>query len=67
METLFRDLRIGVRVLWKQKTLSLAAIATLGICIAATTAIFCIVNAIVRPILNARRKKRYGSVREISH
>ena len=51
MDTFFRDLRIGIRVLWKQKTLSLAAIATLGICIAATTAIFCIVNAIVlRPL-----------------
>ncbi len=51
MATLLRDLRFGVRSLWRQKTLSLAAIATLGVCIAAATTIFSIVNAVVlRPL-----------------
>jgi predicted permease len=51
MTTFLRDLRFGVRSLWRQKTLSLAAIATLGICIAAATTIFSIVNAVVlRPL-----------------
>jgi predicted permease len=51
MTTLLRDLLFGVRSLWRQKTLSLAAIATLGVCIAASTTIFSIVNAIVlRPL-----------------
>ncbi len=51
MTTLLHDLRFGVRSLWRQKTLSLAAIATLGICIAAATTIFSIVNAVVlRPL-----------------
>jgi len=37
--------------LWRQKTLALAAIATLGVCIAAATTIFSIVNAVVlRPL-----------------
>ena len=51
MTTFLHDLRFGVRSLWRQKTLSLAAIATLGICIAAATTIFSIVNAVVlRPL-----------------
>ncbi len=51
MTTLFHDLRFGIRSLWRQKTLSLAAIATLGVCIAAATTIFSIVNAVVlRPL-----------------
>ncbi len=51
MTTLLHDLRFGVRSLWRQKTLSLAAIATLGVCIAAATTIFSIVNAVVlRPL-----------------
>ncbi len=51
MTTLLHDLRFGIRSLWRQKTLSLAAIATLGVCIAAATTIFSIVNAVVlRPL-----------------
>jgi len=51
MTNFLHDLRFGVRLLWRQKTLSLAAIATLGVCIAAATAIFSIVNAVVlRPL-----------------
>jgi len=51
MTTFLRDLRFGVRSLWRQKTLSLAAMTTLGVCIAAATTIFSIVNAVVlRPL-----------------
>ncbi len=51
MDTFFQDLRFSARLLWKRKSLSLAAVVTLGLCIAATTAIFSIVNAIVlRPL-----------------
>jgi predicted permease len=48
---LLHDLRFGVRALGRQKTLSLAAIATLAVCIGAATTIFSIVNAVVlRPL-----------------
>jgi predicted permease len=51
MDTLLQDLRFSARLLWKRKTLSLAAVVTLGVCIAATIATFCIVNAVVlRPL-----------------
>ncbi len=51
MTSFLHDLRFGVRSLWRQKTLSLAAIATLGVCVAAATTIFSIVNAVVlRPL-----------------
>jgi predicted permease len=51
MTAFLHDLRFGVRSLWRHKTLTLAAVATLGVCIAAATAVFSIINAVVlRPL-----------------
>lgn len=51
MSTVTNDLRFGLRLLWKQRPLTLAAIATLGVYVAAATVIFSIVNAVLlRPL-----------------
>ncbi|MFB3855290.1 MAG: ABC transporter permease [Vicinamibacterales bacterium] len=51
MDDLLQDLRFGLRVLWRQKTLSLTAVLTLAVCVGANVAIFCVVNGVVlRPL-----------------
>lgn len=51
MHDLLQDTRFGLRLLWKQKTLSLTAALTLAVCIAANVAIFSVVNgALLRPL-----------------
>jgi hypothetical protein len=47
MESLLQDLKFGVRLLWKDKGFASTAIATLAICIAANTAIFSVIHAVV--------------------
>jgi predicted permease len=47
MGTLFADLRFGLRLLWRSPSFSLLAIASLGLGIGATTAIFSVIHALV--------------------
>lgn len=42
-----QDLKFALKLLWKQKAFSLAALLTLALCIGANTAIFTVLNAVV--------------------
>src|SRR5215467_2234686 len=44
---MFQDLTFGLKLLWKQKAFSLAALLTLALCIGANTAVFTILSAVV--------------------
>lgn len=51
MENLFRDAKLALKLLWKDRGFALTAIATLAVCIGANTAIFTIVNSVLlRPL-----------------
>ncbi len=51
METLIRDLKLGVKLLWKDRGFAATALLTLAVCIGANTAIFTIVNSVLlRPL-----------------
>jgi predicted permease len=46
-----RDVRVGLRLLWKDKAFSLTAALTLALCIGANTALFSVVhNVLLRPL-----------------
>src|SRR5262245_10266506 len=47
MERLLQDLRFAARTLWKDRSFSLTAIATLALCLAANVAIFAIVDGVL--------------------
>jgi len=47
MESLFRDLRYGARLLWKDKGFTLTALATLALSIGANAAVFTVVNSVL--------------------
>src|SRR5262245_31392460 len=44
---MLQDIRFGLKLLWKQKAFSLAALLTLALCIGANTAAFTILHAVV--------------------
>lgn len=48
---MWNDLRVGVRLLWKDKAFTLTAALTLALCIGANTALFSVVhNVLLRPL-----------------
>lgn len=44
---MFQDLLFGLKLLWKQKAFSVAALTTLALCIGANTAMFTVLDAVV--------------------
>ena len=47
MDVLINDLKLGLRLLWKNKGFTATAIATLAVCIGVNTAIFSVVHSVV--------------------
>ena len=47
METLLRDLRFGLKLLWKEKAFSATVLLTLGVCIGANSTIFSVINTVL--------------------
>ncbi|MBO0862738.1 MAG: hypothetical protein J2P21_30415, partial [Chloracidobacterium sp.] len=45
LETFWRDLRYGARMLWKTPVFTSIAVITLALCIGANTAVFSVINA----------------------
>ena len=64
IETLFQDLRYGMRMLLKQKGFTAVAMLTLGLGIGANTAIFSVVNAVLIRSLPFRNPDRIVMVWE---
>ena len=51
MDTLRHDLRLALRLLWKDRGFAVTALLTLAICIGANTAIFTVVRSVLlRPL-----------------
>src|SRR5262245_4385528 len=44
---MLQDIKFGLKLLWKHKTFSLAALLTLALCIGANTAVFTLLNTVV--------------------
>ena len=44
---MLQDIRFGLKLLWKERAFSLAALLTLALCIGANTAIFTVLNTVV--------------------
>jgi predicted permease len=47
MDSVYDDCRLAVRLLWKDRTFSLAAVLTLSLCIAANVALFAVVDHVL--------------------
>jgi predicted permease len=47
VESLLRDIRFGLKLLWKEKTFSATVLLTLAVCIGANVAIFSVIHAVL--------------------
>jgi predicted permease len=47
MEQFIQDLRFGLKLLWKEKALSLTILLTLAVCVGANTAIFSVIHTVL--------------------
>jgi predicted permease len=47
MDRLFQDLRLALRLLWKDRSFAVTTVATLALCLAANVAIFAIVDGVL--------------------
>ncbi len=47
MDTLFRDVRFGLKLLWKEKAFSATVLLTLAVCIGANATIFSVINTVL--------------------
>src|SRR5262249_6225680 len=66
METLFKDIRYGVRGLLKQPGFTAIVIVTLGLGIGASTAIFSLVNSVVLRRLPYKQADRIVAIQALS-
>jgi predicted permease len=66
MHTLLQDLRYGIRMLFKQKTVSAIALLSLALGIGANTALFSIVNATLLKMLPVREPERLVLFRTVA-
>jgi predicted permease len=62
VETLFQDLRFGVRMLLKSRGFTLTVILTLALSVGASTAIFSLVNALLLKSLPYGQPERMGTI-----
>lgn len=66
MHTLLQDIRYGVRLLFKQKTVSAIALFSLALGIGANTALFSIINATLLKMLPVREPERLVLFRSVA-
>lgn len=62
MDRLRQDLKLAVRLLWKDRGFTATALATLALCLAANAAIFAVVNAVLLKPLPFDRPERLVSM-----
>jgi predicted permease len=62
MDTLWQDLRVALRGLWKDRGFTATTVATLALCLAANVAIFAVVDAVLLKPLPFTRPDRLISI-----